>query len=1345
MVAVIVMTAGAAAQTTGTYVITVSGTSFTAVKGSTTIRSHTAIQTVINAIKTDAGGLPCAIQFGNGIDTLNINTQNITFDGGTDGTDWGIITLSGKLMSSDLSSNDSGAIYLTNSASIKSVAEISFYANTSNTSYYGIYNASTGMVTIGGGTVSTTAYFAGNSYGIYNASTGTVTISGGAISAYARPYATFYGTSYGIYNASAGTVTISGGAISASGSYSYGIYNISMGMVTINSGTVSASGDYSYGIYNVSTGSVTVNSGTVSASGFDSYGVYNVSTGSVAVNGGTVSAYTSASTPANSNANSCSYGIYNVLGEVIVSGGSVSSVRSSSTSGSSSILRSSYGIYNASGEVRISGGSVSSARSSSFGGSSSDPLLSYGIYNTSTGVVTVSGGEVSSSISSSDDRRAIFAFCYGIYNTSAGVVTISDGTVSSNISTSIGPGSGNTTSSYGIYTVSTGVVTVSGGEVSSSTTTSEGATPLSYGIYIESGEVTISDVMVSAFSYYSSSSLRNNSYGIHNGSGTVRISDVKISASCGISNESGTVTISDAAVSASFTGVRNDSGNVTIRGGTVSSLPSNYISYSYGIYNESGQITINEVAVNVYDSSSIGCRCYGIWNVSGELTIIGGTVSSFGAEESIGVLNGFYYDDSGAGKMTISGVKISSSTIGSYIRKSSYGIFNTGMLTINKGTVSSSASVYSNGTFYGVSYGINNSAMGEVTINEVAVSSSTPGSEGISNYGKVTINGGTVSSSSVGIMNGNEGEITMNEVAVSSDTTRIFNYGKVTINGGTISSSGNTSVVDIYVGKGTTVLGGSPNITRRIYLADTSSKVSVSASGDNVFAPGNKTYKLDLMGFDIGSVAVLGGAEFLSNFILDITSSELRYRNYKLVVGGSDLIVSAHNVSFDFDGGSGTLQGTVWVSPGDTLSKAQKPDAGSKIGYTNDGKWYTRAGTPPDYTYTEFVFGNGGTQITSDIMLYVKWTPIQYTITYDLDGGTVSSANPASYTVETPDFTLNNPTKTGYTFWGWTWETQTTVTIEKGSTGDKTYTAKWSLDGYAVTFSAGANGNLKARSKFYGLDIYPDFWCPYGDSVVFTAIPDSGYKVGGWTVDGVPVADTGNTYTLIVSADATVAVSFAKTVSVLSYAVTFNVGANGVLTATVDGSAITTGALVQYGTTVIFTATPNEDYEVSGWTLNGTAVVGNVTNTYTLTGVSAETTVAVSFTRTISVLTPDRVIPQPKPNEEATVIAPITVLSGEFTAGPNPVAKQSGSVNFYRQGKRVSNSELRIYDATGNVISKVKISDKALNSQARRQVGSWNLTDKNGRQVSEGTYLVRGVVKTLDGKSEKVSVILGVR
>jgi len=48
-------------------------------------------------------------------------------------------------------------------------------------------------------------------------------------------------------------------------------------------------------------------------------------------------------------------------------------------------------------------------------------------------------------------------------------------------------------------------------------------------------------------------------------------------------------------------------------------------------------------------------------------------------------------------------------------------------------------------------------------------------------------------------------------------------------------------------------------------------------------------------------------------------------------------------------------------------------------------------------------------------------------------------------------------------------------------------------------------------------------------------------------------------------------------------------------------------------------------------------------------------------------------------------------------------------------------------------------------NQLRRKVGSWDLCDKNGRIVSEGTYLVKGAVKTVDGKKEKVSLIIAVR
>jgi len=122
----------------------------------------------------------------------------------------------------------------------------------------------------------------------------------------------------------------------------------------------------------------------------------------------------------------------------------------------------------------------------------------------------------------------------------------------------------------------------------------------------------------------------------------------------------------------------------------------------------------------------------------------------------------------------------------------------------------------------------------------------------------------------------------------------------------------------------------------------------------------------------------------------------------------------------------------------------------------------------------------------------------------------------------------------------------------------------------------------------------------------------------------------------------------------------------------------------------------------------------------------------------------DRTIPNANSDKAAAAVAPLAPLTAEFTAGPNPANRSSGTVNFFRHGSRVAYTTLSIYDASGNIVKKIRVIDDAVGSQTRRKVGSWNLRDSKGRQVTEGTYLVKGVIKTSDGKKEKVSVVLGV-
>lgn len=117
-------------------------------------------------------------------------------------------------------------------------------------------------------------------------------------------------------------------------------------------------------------------------------------------------------------------------------------------------------------------------------------------------------------------------------------------------------------------------------------------------------------------------------------------------------------------------------------------------------------------------------------------------------------------------------------------------------------------------------------------------------------------------------------------------------------------------------------------------------------------------------------------------------------------------------------------------------------ETGGEMVYDQTGKavngsyWKISNRTETEYQY----IGN------EDLTVYARWEPIEYTITYNLNGGTVSS-NPTSYTIETNDFKINNPTKEGYTFTGWigTELTESTknLVIKKGSIGNREYTATW--------------------------------------------------------------------------------------------------------------------------------------------------------------------------------------------------------------------------------------------------------------------------------------------------------------
>ena len=106
----------------------------------------------------------------------------------------------------------------------------------------------------------------------------------------------------------------------------------------------------------------------------------------------------------------------------------------------------------------------------------------------------------------------------------------------------------------------------------------------------------------------------------------------------------------------------------------------------------------------------------------------------------------------------------------------------------------------------------------------------------------------------------------------------------------------------------------------------------------------------------------------------------------------------------------------------------------------------------------------------ADVTIGAVYTPVTYSITYELGGGALPEgrANPESYTVESETFTLVNPERDGYVFAGWTGgglsEPTKEVTIAKGSTtGNKTFTATWQMPPIAYI---DADGTTKTCSEY---------------------------------------------------------------------------------------------------------------------------------------------------------------------------------------------------------------------------------------------------------------------------------------
>ena len=387
----------------------------------------------------------------------------------------------------------------------------------------------------------------------------------------------------------------------------------------------------------------------------------------------------------------------------------------------------------------------------------------------------------------------------------------------------------------------------------------------------------------------------------------------------------------------------------------------------------------------------------------------------------------------------------------------------------------------------------------------------------------------------------------------------------------------------------------------------------------------------------------LNGDKWENQPELSITSEITSPQNVQVQF---DLIGDKVTYGFRSDGASDKAQISAKYTPNGSTEEQNfttgaTPEENGKItftvseldtGYEIEG-WYVdgmKQDGETGATFTHAVIKNVGVEVQAKIIrksYQVKFSAINGTVGATVDGGSITSGTSVDGDKRVT-FTATPVSNTGYTFAGWTVngdeQENTSTTLTLTITQATTVSAKFTLNtvSYAVNYGVvgtetDRHGTLTAK---VGLQMFtPGETKPADSTVVFTAQPESGYRVKGWysneggttAIDGTKVEQ--ETYTIdSLTADANVYVAFEP---IPTYKIIVIQNGLGHVTAKVNNAdvKITGGELtVKHHDNVVFTAVPDTNQNLTNWTLDGDNK-GNSSMTLTLNDVTAMHTVTANF------------------------------------------------------------------------------------------------------------------------------------
>ena len=277
----------------------------------------------------------------------------------------------------------------------------------------------------------------------------------------------------------------------------------------------------------------------------------------------------------------------------------------------------------------------------------------------------------------------------------------------------------------------------------------------------------------------------------------------------------------------------------------------------------------------------------------------------------------------------------------------------------------------------------------------------------------------------------------------------------------------------------------------------------------------------------------------------------------------ADWSANTYRASFDTRGGSNVSSTTVKY---DTTFKMPTP---TRTGYSFGGWKYKGQSVSNSFTW----------KYDENVEFTATWIANNYRVTLDVNGGTVNASS--INTIYDNKYKLPTPTRTGYTFLGWSFDGGDTYVDIRGVwkyTNITYLVACWSANDYFVTFNL--NG---------GSGVYNDYYT-YDSSYTLPTPTRTGYTFNGWYENSYFTGDSFEESGIWeVPNDVTLYAKWTAN----NYLVTFHTN-NGTLPSGYENDEM----VVTYDSTYVIPIPTRTGYTFNGWYTNSSLTTSYSKTTY---------------------------------------------------------------------------------------------------------------------------------------------------